>query len=107
MCGCPLRSITACALAAGELIQVCVFGRCKCKVDGITPAGIDIGDSLVTHNAAGIAQLAALACGGDTAADVDAVLQKLMAIFARALRASAADLDIIPVFVQPALGVMI
>ena len=54
--GCPLVDSANgyVADAVGEVVQVCVLGRCKLKVDGTD--NIAIGDALVTHAAAGFAQ---------------------------------------------------
>ena len=83
---------------------VCVFGRCKCRVDG-NADNIAIGDGLVTHNADGYAQLADVDAGSTPSqTSINAAIQHAGAIFAIALHASTADGDIIPVFVRPGTG---
>lgn len=77
--------------ASGDKVNVCKLGQCKLKVNGKT-VNIAIGDALVTTNAAGIA--VKLDITGTVNA---ALLQKMLAAFAKALKASTADGDIIPV----------
>lgn len=98
-------------VSAYQVIQVCVYGRCKCKVDGAVD-NIAIGDALAPH-ATGIARLVAidvaLGLGGGTAwnsAKAIAAFNQMASIFAKALYASTADADIIPVFVKTPLGVL-
>lgn len=74
--------------AAGDKVNVCVFGWCKCKVDG-KAVTIAIGDYLISH-ATGVAQKAA-ATGFP---------------FAMAGYASTADGDVIPIFVGIAATVV-
>lgn len=95
-----------CNTAAGDLVQVCVFGQCKVKVDG-NAENIAIGDALVTHAAAGVAQKAACdapAADTYTTAAMNTTLQYLGSIFAKALKASTADGDVIPCFVIGSRG---
>jgi len=88
MGGRPLRDVTNnyCAEAAGEIIKVCVYGRCKCRVDGTD--NIDFGDMLITKAEAKKAILANIT-----------TYDGLASVFAKALKAATADGDIIPVFV--------
>jgi len=112
----PIRPFTPCtrgrplrdaingyaATALGEVVQVCVFGRCKVKVDG--SVNISIGDSLVTHAADGIAEKADFQSADNTVALLNAAIKQLAAVFAIALKASTADEDIIPCFVNKVAG---
>ena len=91
-----------CADAAGQPVQVATFGRVKCKVDGTD--GIDISDGLVTHDADGVAQLAAVDVVTANNTELQLLFQHIAAVFAKALEASTADLDVIPVFVTQAIG---
>jgi acyl CoA:acetate/3-ketoacid CoA transferase beta subunit len=88
-----------CASAAGGHVGVCVFGRCKVKVDG-NAGNIAIGDALVTHAADGVAQLMAIAADVTNNATLTTTLARLGSKFAIALKASTADGDIIPCFVN-------
>lgn len=88
--------------AAGEGVHVCTFGKCKLKVDG-NADNIAVGDALVTHAAAGVAQLMD-ADDGASWADVTAQIGKIQAGMAMALYASTVDLDIIAVHVHGARG---
>jgi len=102
VCVGPLRDATNkyAATAAGQVVQVCVFGRCKCKVDG-NAANIAIGDALSTHNADGVAQKTSVDVTATVnEANVEAAIKNSMSRFAKALKASTADGDIIPVFVN-------
>lgn len=92
-CG-PVRESGKAADAAGDLVDVCVFGLCKCVVNGNSD-NIAIGDMLI-NGAAGIAILADVATGEAEA--------ELPAAFAMAWKASSADGDTIPVFVYGAMG---
>jgi len=102
----PLQDSTNgyCNKNAGDMLQVCVFGRCKLKVDGNFD-NIAIGDGLVTHAAAGVAQLASIdySLTYDQATCV-AEAQENAAIFAKALAASTVDGDVIPVIVFQSKG---
>lgn len=94
----PKRASGLAADAAGDKVLVCVFGRAKCIVAGKT-VNIAIGDALVTEATNGRAVKL------DITGTVNAtLLQKILAAFAKALKASSADGDIIPVFVYPAIG---
>ncbi len=53
-------SSEAAASAAGEAVKVCVFGRCKVRVNGST-AAILVGSNLTIDAVDGIAELAAAA----------------------------------------------
>jgi len=77
----PVKASGKAADAAGDKVNVCIGGWCKCKVDG-NAANIAVGDYLISH-ATGVAQKAA-ATGYP---------------FAMAGAASTADGDIIPVCV--------
>ena len=83
--------------AAGDKINILVFGRGKIKVNGNT-VNIAIGDALVTDtNGLGVKL--------DITGSVNAaLLQKMLAAFAKALKASTADGDIIPAFVYQSRG---
>jgi hypothetical protein len=92
-----------CNIAAGEMIEVCTHGICKLKVDGTDP--IALGDALCTHAAAGYAQLLAVnAATTYLKATFDTLFKYIGAAFAKALEASSADADIIPVFVYGGMG---
>ena len=71
------------ASAAGEAVKVCVFGRCKVRVNGSTGA-ISVGSNLTVDAVDGIAEVAA-------ASDE---------VFGRALQASTAASDFIACFVN-------
>ena len=88
--------------AAGQTVQICTFGKTKCKVDGAAD-NIAVGDALVSHAAVGVAQLMD-ADDGASWADVTAQIGKVQAGFAKALYASTVDLDIIAVHVHGARG---
>jgi len=91
-------------LVAGDIAQICVFGRCKVKVDGAAST-IARGTALQTHAEAGVAEgQAALDAptGGATQyydATIESALQaefdKIRAAFAIALESASADGDII------------
>ena len=68
----------------GDLVLVCVFGPCKCYVDGGT-TDIAIGDGLATDVTSGYA--------------IKGKYTELEAVFAKALMAASEDGDIIEVFV--------
>jgi hypothetical protein len=92
-----------CNTTAGEMVEVCTHGICKLKVDGTD--AIALGDALCTHGAAGYAQL--LACDAPTTylkATMNTMMKYIGAAFAKALEASSADGDIIPVFVFGGMG---
>jgi hypothetical protein len=102
----PLRDSTNSYVntAAGEMISVCVWGICKVKVDG-NADNIADGDALVHHNAAGVAQLAAIDAPNTYAqATLNTLFNHIMGSFAMALEASTADGDVIPAFVYGARG---
>lgn len=83
---------------SGNKVNLVVFGQCKLKVNGNT-VNIAIGDALVTLNSAGIAVKL------DITGTVNAtLLQKMLAAFAKALKVSTADGDIIPAFVYQSRG---
>lgn len=84
--------------AAGNKVNIVRLGRCKCVVDGKT-VNIAIGDALVTIVTTGHG--AKIDLTGTVNA---ALLQKLLAVFATALKASTADGDTIPVDVRAAGG---
>ncbi len=84
----PVRVSGKAADAAGDKVNVCFKGWCKCKVDG-NAANIAVGDYLISH-ATGVAQKAA-ATGFP---------------FASAGHTSTVDLDIIPVCVGVAATVV-
>lgn len=67
--------------AAGEKVQVCVWGRAKVKVN----AAVNVGALLATSSSVGKAGSATPVTGG---------------VLGKALAASGADGDIIPIFVQ-------
>lgn len=104
----PKRASGKAADAAGDKVQVCVFGPCKCKVLG-NSVNIALGDLLRTS---GTAAKADKLVPYDAPATVnEANLQaefdlKANKGFAKALKASTADDDIIPVFVNGAGGMI-
>ena len=69
---------------AGDLVLVCVFGPCKCYVDGGT-TDIVLGDGLATDATSGYG--------------INGTEAKFSAVFAMALMAADEDGDIIEVFV--------
>ena len=77
---------------AGDLVLVCVFGLCKCFVDGGT-TDIALGDGLVSDATSGYG------IKGTYATDMDA-------LFAMALMAADEDGDVIEVFVGCNKGTM-
>jgi hypothetical protein len=79
----PIRASGKAADAAGDKVNVCVFGRCKVKV----AAALSVGAMIATSATAGKAGAATPAIG--------AVIGKLLA-------ASGADGDIVPCFVDAA-----
>ena len=79
----PIRASGKAADAAGDKVNVCIFGRCKVKVN----AALAVGAMIATSTTAGKAGAATPAIG--------AVLGKLEA-------ASGADGDIVPMFVDAA-----
>ena len=79
----PIRASGKAADAAGDKVNVCVFGRCKVKVN----AALAVGAMIATTTTAGKAGAATPAIG--------AVIGKLEA-------ASGADGDIVPCFVDAA-----
>jgi hypothetical protein len=79
----PIRASGKAADAAGDKVNVCVFGRCKVKV----AAALAVGAMFATSATAGKAGAATPAIG--------AVIGKLLA-------ASGADGDIVPCFVDAA-----
>jgi len=92
--------------AAGQAIQVLTFGKGKCRVDG-DAANIGVGQSLIPHDADGVACLAAVDVGGSyNQSLLQANLQEMFSVFAVALYASTADLDIIPVRVFGSRGTL-
>ena len=104
-CG-PLLDSTNnyCNDAAGQMVEVCVWGIVKCKVDGNADAIAD-GDALIAHGAAGYAQLCAIDCPTTYAAStLNTLFKYALATFAMALEAATVDGDIIPVFVYGARG---
>ena len=46
------------AAAAGEVVKVCIFGRCKCRVDGDTAGAFVAGVSRLAYKADGVADVA-------------------------------------------------
>jgi len=83
--------------AAGDKVNIVRLGRCKCVVDG-NSVNIAIGDALVTATSGHGVKV-------DLTGTVNAaLLQKLLAVFATALKASTADGDTIPVDVRAAGG---
>lgn len=93
--------------AAGDRVQVCVFGMCKCKVDG-NAANIALGDFLQTGATSGDAEK--LVPFDSPATFTEAGLQaeldlKMGKTLGKALKASTADGDIIPVFVCAVGGI--
>lgn len=89
--------------AAGDKVNIVVFGRCKLKVLGKT-VNIAIGDGLVTSTTAGKAVKVDYSAADNLVATVNAAIKALAAVFAKALKASTADDDIIPVFVRQTAG---
>jgi hypothetical protein len=88
-----------CNDAAGQMVNVCVFGWCKLKVDGNSD-NIGSGDAIATHNADGYGQQADITFPTTySKTTVETQVKHLAACFARAGRASTADGDEIPVFV--------
>jgi len=84
--------------AAGDKVNVVKAGQAKLKVNGNT-VNIAIGDALVTTTVAGRAVKL------DVTGTIDAaLLQKMLAAFAKALLASTADADIIAVEVYQSRG---
>lgn len=86
--------------AAGDKVQVCVFGMCKCKVDHTV--AIAISDSLQTFTTAGQAQKLVPFDVPATVNEVNLQAEwdlKAGKAFAKALKASATNGDIISVFV--------
>lgn len=81
----PKRSSGKAADAAGDRVAVCTKGMCKCKVNG-NSVNIALGDILQTSGTAGIA--------------IKLGTWAEKKVFARALKATTADGDIIPVFVN-------
>jgi len=79
----PIKASGKAADAAGDKVNVCVFGRCKVKV----AAALAVGALIATSTTAGKA--------GAATPSVGAVLGKLLA-------ASGADGDIVPCFVDAA-----
>jgi len=79
----PIRASGKAADAAGDKVNVCVFGRCKVKV----AAALSVGAMIATSATVGKAGAATPAIG--------AVIGKLLA-------ASGADGDIVPCFVDAA-----
>lgn len=77
----PIKPSGNCADAAGEKVRVCVWGRAKVKVSG----AVNVGALLATSSTAGKAGSATPVTGG---------------VLGKALAASGADGDIIPIFVQ-------
>lgn len=72
------------SIAAGDAVSVCIFGRCKVRVNGSTGA-IAIGDKLTADSQDGFAEIAA-------ASDE---------VFGRALQASTGAEDFIACLVNP------
>ena len=90
--------------AAGQMIEVCTHGICKCKVDGNSDNIAD-GDALVHKAAASIAILSA--CDIPTTyvkATLETAFNMVFGAFAMALEASTGATDFIPVFVYGAMG---
>jgi len=101
----PLRDATNnyASLAIGDLLKVCVFGRCKVRVDG-SGANIAIGDGLVTSTTAGRAVKVDYSSADNTVGNINTAILALGAIFAKAEKASVAVNDIIPCFVKGSRG---
>jgi len=100
-CGCPLRdeSNNYCNTAAGQIIKVCVWGLTKVRVDGNSD-NIAVGDALVTHDAKGYAQLAAIDPNSSyDQTNMQGCFDQALGVFATALQASDTDGDIILCFV--------
>jgi len=106
----PKRSSGKAADAAGDSVQVCIWGLAKCRVDG-NAANISIGDVLQT-GATGANGDAEKVAPYDAPATVnEANLQaefdlKANKGFAKALKASTVDGDIIPVIVGLGQGLV-
>lgn len=91
-----------CNTAAGEMVNVCVFGPCKCKVSTTTTDG----DALVIAST-GKAKPATLTLPTTyDAATVKTQLQHLGGCFAKALDAGTTDGDVIPVWVYGGIGTL-
>lgn len=99
----PKRTTGKAADAVGDLVKVCIYGRCKVKVDGAT-VNIAIGDSLVTSTVTGVAVKADFSSADNTVGNINAAIKALAAVFAVALKASTANGDIIPCFVKKVAG---
>jgi hypothetical protein len=100
----PLAAAGIAAVSIGDTLEVCIWGLCKLKVNGNSD-NIELNDGLVTSTTAGIAVLAAIDVGGTPdQASINAAIQQLANIFAKACEASAADNDFIPVRVYGSKG---
>ncbi len=68
------------AAAAGEVVKVCIFGRCKVRVDGDTGAAVVAGVSRLAYVSDGLADVALVAenafavAGQDSAGAADAII---------------------------------
>jgi len=98
----PLLASGNAADAAGDIVEVQVFGITKVRVDAAA-TNIAVGDGLVTDDTAGRARKADYTTGTGTAAptgdQADAAIKQLAAIFAKALEAATADNVLIECFI--------
>jgi len=93
-----------CNSTAGDMINVCTHGPAKCKVNG-NSVNIADGDALVSTTTAGRAVKASVSLPTTwNKTTVETQLKILSAVFAMAMEASAADGDVVPVFVHGAQG---